>query len=302
MPPSVWPQGLPLWRAAGGASRPAGRALRPQGSDGDRRIAACVQQARLPPLPPPCPRRQERYAAWRDWVALYRGRLQQQGLPDEERAALQAGASRAASLLGAAAAHACKGCPGGQPGASRRAAPPPTMRLPAPFWPACPQDAANPAIVPRNHVMVGIISEAEVGNYEPLHRCGAALRPPRRCAQRASHGLAWRRAQQAANARASPGVRRWQWEPGPSACSGVGVGSPSNHRLRGRPRACLHPRPCWLMSADGAPPWPAPAASACRRYMAALLRPYSGEGLDPAWLEPAPKQCRLGVELLSCSS
>ncbi|KAL4433856.1 hypothetical protein ABPG75_000297 [Micractinium tetrahymenae] len=103
------------------------------------------------------PLEEERYTAWRDWVALYRGRLQAQGLPDEERAAMQ--------------------------------------------------DAANPAIIPRNHVMVNIISEAEVGNYEPLHS-----------------------------------------------------------------------------------------------YMAALLRPYSGEGLDPAWLEPAPKQCRMGVELLSCSS
>ena len=38
------------------------------------------------------------------------------------------------------------------------------------------------------------------------------------------------------------------------------------------------------------------------RYMRALLSPCSGEGLDPAWLEPAPRQCRLGVELLSCSS
>ena len=37
-------------------------------------------------------------------------------------------------------------------------------------------------------------------------------------------------------------------------------------------------------------------------YMAALARPYSGEGLDPAWLEPAPREPRLGVELLSCSS
>lgn len=45
-----------------------------------------------------------------------------------------------------------------------------------------------------------------------------------------------------------------------------------------------------------------PGALPCRSYMAALLKPYSGEGLDPAWLEPAPKKCRLGVELLSCSS
>ncbi|KAL4419101.1 hypothetical protein ABPG77_010040 [Micractinium sp. CCAP 211/92] len=103
------------------------------------------------------PLEEERYAAWRDWVALYRRRLQKQGLPEEERIALQ--------------------------------------------------NAANPAVVPRNHVMVGIISEAEIGNYAPLHS-----------------------------------------------------------------------------------------------YMAALLKPYSGEGLDPAWLEPAPKKCRLGVELLSCSS
>ena len=36
--------------------------------------------------------------------------------------------------------------------------------------------------------------------------------------------------------------------------------------------------------------------------MAALLRPYEADGLDPAWLEPAPKECRVGVELLSCSS
>ena len=41
--------------------------------------------------------------------------------------------------------------------------------------PARLQDGANPAIIPRNHVMVGIISEAEQGNYQPLHRC-AALR------------------------------------------------------------------------------------------------------------------------------
>lgn len=39
-----------------------------------------------------------------------------------------------------------------------------------------------------------------------------------------------------------------------------------------------------------------------RRYMAALLQPYNASGLDPAWLEPAPQKCRLGVELLSCSS
>lgn len=103
------------------------------------------------------PLEEERFAAWRDWVALYRRRLQEQGLPEDERVALQ--------------------------------------------------NATNPAIIPRNHVMVGIIAEAEVGNYSQLHS-----------------------------------------------------------------------------------------------YMAALLKPYSSEGLDPAWLEPAPKQCRLGVELLSCSS
>lgn len=100
---------------------------------------------------------EERFAAWRDWVSLYRAKLQAQGMGDEERAAMQ--------------------------------------------------DAANPAIIPRNHVMVGIISEAETGNLEPLHK-----------------------------------------------------------------------------------------------YMAALLAPYNSSGLDPAWAEPAPKKCRMGVELLSCSS
>lgn len=69
------------------------------------------------------------------------------------------------------------------------------------------QDSANPAIVPRNHVLVGIIGEAEVGNYAPLEE-----------------------------------------------------------------------------------------------YMAALEKPYESEGLDPAWLEPGPRQARMGVELLSCSS
>ena len=38
------------------------------------------------------------------------------------------------------------------------------------------------------------------------------------------------------------------------------------------------------------------------RYMDVLLRPYSSEGVDPSYLEPAPLECRLGVELLSCSS
>jgi hypothetical protein len=41
---------------------------------------------------------------------------------------------------------------------------------------------------------------------------------------------------------------------------------------------------------------------ALRPYMEALRKPYIGEGLDPAWTEPAPKGPRLGVELLSCSS
>lgn len=37
-------------------------------------------------------------------------------------------------------------------------------------------------------------------------------------------------------------------------------------------------------------------------YLAALARPYDPSGLNPKWTQPAPKQCRLGVELLSCSS
>lgn len=39
-----------------------------------------------------------------------------------------------------------------------------------------------------------------------------------------------------------------------------------------------------------------------RAYMDALMNPYSEENLEDAWLEPAPSQPRLGVELLSCSS
>lgn len=40
------------------------------------------------------------------------------------------------------------------------------------------QDTANPALVPRNHVLVKIISEAEGGNYEPLQRYMAAMQRP----------------------------------------------------------------------------------------------------------------------------
>ena len=40
------------------------------------------------------------------------------------------------------------------------------------------QDRTNPVIVPRNHVLVGIISEATVGNYEPLEKYMKALRQP----------------------------------------------------------------------------------------------------------------------------
>lgn len=69
------------------------------------------------------------------------------------------------------------------------------------------QNTANPALIPRNHVLVGIIGQANDGNYEPL-----------------------------------------------------------------------------------------------QAYMSALRHPYDANGLDPAWKEPAPKQSRLGVELLSCSS
>ena len=69
------------------------------------------------------------------------------------------------------------------------------------------QMLANPAIVPRNHVMVSIISDVEQGNHETL----------------------------------------------------------------------------------------------CE-YLKALESPYVDDGLEPEWLEPAPVQPRLGVELLSCSS
>lgn len=40
------------------------------------------------------------------------------------------------------------------------------------------QNNTNPVIVPRNHVLVGIISEATVGNYEPLEKYMKALRQP----------------------------------------------------------------------------------------------------------------------------
>lgn len=69
------------------------------------------------------------------------------------------------------------------------------------------QSRANPAIVPRNHVMVGIISDVEQGDFDSL-----------------------------------------------------------------------------------------------REYMDALMDPYSEDSLKDSWLEPAPSQPRLGVELLSCSS
>ncbi|GAB4819866.1 hypothetical protein N2152v2_006912 [Parachlorella kessleri] len=100
---------------------------------------------------------EDRVSAWREWLQLWRAKLQAEGLSEEERQARQ--------------------------------------------------DAANPAVVPRNHVLVEVINHAEQGDYAPLHK-----------------------------------------------------------------------------------------------YMGVLLRPYSSEGVDPSYLEPAPLQCRMGVELLSCSS
>lgn len=40
------------------------------------------------------------------------------------------------------------------------------------------QNNANPAIIPRNHVLVDIISEVEVGNYDPLMKYMNALLKP----------------------------------------------------------------------------------------------------------------------------
>lgn len=40
------------------------------------------------------------------------------------------------------------------------------------------QNAANPAIIPRNHVLVEIISAAEDGDYMPLQRYLNALEYP----------------------------------------------------------------------------------------------------------------------------
>lgn len=54
----------------------------------------------------------------------------------------------------------------------------------------CTQDGANPAIVPRNHVMVGITAEAEAGNYEPLHRWVCGMPGACRCCSTAV-GAAW---------------------------------------------------------------------------------------------------------------
>jgi uncharacterized protein YdiU (UPF0061 family) len=40
------------------------------------------------------------------------------------------------------------------------------------------QDAANPALVPRNHVLVAVIGAAEGGDFAPLERLMDALRRP----------------------------------------------------------------------------------------------------------------------------
>ena len=69
------------------------------------------------------------------------------------------------------------------------------------------QNGVNPAVIPRNHVMVGIIGDAERGEYASLHA-----------------------------------------------------------------------------------------------YLEALKTPYSEEGVEAGWRVPGPKQSRMGVELLSCSS
>lgn len=76
---------VPCW--AGHASHQWAAANRPQTALTCAWLAASYQ---LPRCRAPFPGPQERYAAWRDWVALYRRRLQEQGLPEEERVALQA--------------------------------------------------------------------------------------------------------------------------------------------------------------------------------------------------------------------
>ena len=89
----------------------------------------------------------------------------------------------------------------------------------------------------------------------------------------------------------------WSWGVGsPARCSMV-VLHPLLRITLAKP--WLTPRPACLFEPCLSPP---PCLPACCSYMAALLQPYSSNGLDPAWLEPAPKKCRMGVELLSCSS
>ena len=120
--------------------------------------------------------------------------------------------------------------------------------------------------------MVGIISEAEQGNYQPLHRCDV------RCVgclwQQSSCSLLAAELETVWGGAAQHAAHPW--------CSRLAAHHPGN--------------PSRLLSFCTARPPP------CCRYMAALLQPYSSSGLDPAWLEPAPKRCRMGVELLSCSS
>ena len=169
------------------------------------------------PAPPPPPTRppQERYAAWRDWLQLYRGALLAQGMPDAERAAMQASCLRVHPAVTAChvfpvarksvygAANTCRetaferasglGRDCSQPLACCTCllifpcrtppTPPPSLATTGARFPlqspqahnaalprAFSQDAVNPAVIPRNHVMGDIIGDAEQGNYESLHR------------------------------------------------------------------------------------------------------------------------------------
>ena len=148
------------------------------------------------PSPYHCSAPQERTAAWGEWLQRYRAKLAAQGLPAAERAAMQVRPYRLggphADLHGIGWQPVVP-CAARQRGASAHnqplhpigsvVLPPPCSSLLRISLPSL-QDAANPAIIPRNHVMVDIIGEAETGNYEPLHRWGRAPRGPAppRCA------------------------------------------------------------------------------------------------------------------------
>lgn len=194
--------------------------------------------------------------------------------------------------------HPCTACPCGAPRPQPAAVPhSPAHPVPAAAPPPGHararthlQDSANPAVIPRNHVMVDIIGEAETGNYEPLHRWArhAAATPNKLVGRRAGHMC-----------RAACSAAPWPWfrRACRCCCAAQAVqirvesgrhGSAGNGRHTDKGNRSIP----GLQVMYHCPPW-------CR-YMRALLNPYSSEGLDPSWLEPAPKQVRGGKAVDAC--